>query len=284
MEKRKDFWLINCIATSMLAYFCTIPFHESLHALTYLAYGDKVSNITAGSAERVGLVDFTQLGTFHKIMTSGSASIINAIIGVVLLVVLLKVTDIPGMLRLFLTQLMVGQLLEGFGYFLIGTFSIGDWGNVYKLFSDSPGTVSVLRIVLMILGFGAMVPILYIITYITYHFIETPSDKNERKKVSIGLNLVLFLAAYIVGALATINLPVVKSGEMSYWMFLLFNLMWFVGLVAFFYAWGGIMVKPPKQSIRKCSLPKEPHPIIWGLAVALILFDIFVLGSGIQFN
>ena len=98
MEKRKDFWLINCIATSMLAYFCTIPFHESLHALTYLIYGDKVSNITAGSAERVGLVDFTQLGTFHKIMTSGSASIINAIIGVVLLVALLKTTDIPGII------------------------------------------------------------------------------------------------------------------------------------------------------------------------------------------
>ena len=66
----------------------------------------------------------------------------------------------------------------------LGTFSIGDWGNVF------------------------------------------PSDKAERKRVSLRLNLILFLAAYIVGALATINLPLVKSGEMPYWMFLCFNGMW----------------------------------------------------------
>ena len=284
MEKKKDYSIINCIATAMLAYFFTIPFHESIHAITYILYGDKVVNFSAGSVAVARLVDFSAKAPIHKILSSGSASIVNAIIGIILLAVLMKVKDMPAMLRLFLTQLMGGHLLEGFGYFLIGVFSIGDWGNVFKLFSDSPGAALALRIVLAVLGFGAMVPLLYLFTYMTYHFIEDPSDKAERRGVALRINLILFLVAYIVGALATINLPIIKSGEMPYWMFLCFNGMWFLYLVAFFYAWGGIMVKPPKESRLRCRLPKEPHPVIWGIAVVLILTDIFVFGPGIYFS
>ena len=284
MEQKKDFSLINCIATALLAYFFTIPFHESIHAITYILYGDRVVSFSAGSVSVAGLVDFSTKAGVHKILSSGSASIVNAIIGMVLLIVLIKVKEMPAMSRLFLTQLMGGHLLEGFGYFLIGTFSIGDWGNVFSLFSDSPGASMALRIVLAVLGFGAMVPLLYLFTYMTYYFIEDPSDKAERRWVSLRLNLTLFLAAYVVGALATINLPPVKSGAMPYWMFLCFNGMWFLYLVAFFYAWGGIMVKPPKESRLRCKLPQEPHPLIWGASVVLILIDIFVFGPGIFFS
>ena len=90
--------------------------------------------------------------------------------------------------------------------------------------------------------------------------------------------------SYIVGGLATMNLPLVRSGEMSYWMFLFFNSMWFIYLVAFFYAWHGIMVKPPKETRLRCNLPKEPHPAIWILALILIIIDIFVFGPGIFFS
>lgn len=284
MEQKKDYSLINCIATALLAYFFTIPFHESIHAITYILYGDRIVSYTAGSVSTAELVDFSTKAPIHKILSSGSASIVNAIIGITLLIVLIKVKVMPAMLRLFLTQLMGGHLLEGFGYFLIGSFSIGDWGNVFNHFSGNPGASLALRIVLAILGFGAMVPLLFLFTYMTYYFIEDPSDKAERKRVSLRLNLILFLAAYIVGALATINLPLVKSGEMPYWMFLCFNGMWVLYLVAFFYAWGGIMVRPPKESRLRCKLPKESHPLIWIAAAALTLIDILVFGPGIFFS
>lgn len=284
MEQKKDMSLINCIATAMLAYFFTIPFHESIHAVTYLIYGDKIVNFTAGSVKVAGIVDFTKLSPFHRIMSSGSASILNALIGIILFIILIKVTDMPAMLRLFLTQLMGGQLLEGFGYFLIGAFSVGDWGNVFSLFSDSPGTVTVMRIILGVTGAVSAVVILYIATYMTYCFVEDPADKTKRKAAAIRVDLMLFLVSYIVGGLATINLPLVKSGEMSYWMFLFFNSMWVIYLVAFFYAWGGIMAKPPKVGAFRCSIPKEPHPFIWALALILILVDIIIFGPGITFS
>lgn len=283
MEQKRDYSIINCIATALLAYFFTIPFHESIHAVTHILYKDRILCFSAGAVEYVGLVDFSVMAPFHRIMSGGSASILNAIIGLIIMIVLFKVREMPALLRVFLTQLMGGQLLEGFGYFMLGTFSIGDWEGVFKLFADSPGTVLALRIVLAVLGFGTMVPILYLFTYITYHFIEVPSDKEERKRVSFRLNLILFLVAYVVGGLATINLPIIKSGEMPYWMFLLFNAMWMLYLVAFFYVWGGIMVKPPKKSLLRSKIPVEPHPIVWAIAVVLTLVDIIVFGPGIYF-
>ena len=62
-----------------------------------------------------------------------------------------------------------------------------------------------------------------------------------------------------------------------------YNSMWFIYLVAFFYAWGGIMVKPAKAVPFRCKLPEKPYPVVWVIAVALTLVDIFVFGPGIYF-
>jgi hypothetical protein len=273
---------LNCLSSALLAYFFTVPFHEFLHFVTFYIYGHKVEYFSAGSVGPVYLYDLHELPPFHRIMAAGgSASITNAILGVVLFILLIKIRNIPSMLRLFLTQLMGGQLLEGFGYFLIGGyFQAGDWGNVFSYF-DSPGTIAVMRIILAVIGTVSPVLILYISINMTYYFIQNPSDKAERKRVSAGINLILFLASYIVGGLACINLPEVRNGELPYWLFLIYNGMWFLYLVTFFYAWGGIMVKPPTESVFRCSLPKKPYPIIWGLAIVLTLIDIFVFGPGV---
>ena len=110
MENKKDFSLVNCIAIAMLAYFFTIPFHESVHAVTHIIYGDKVECFMSGAVSYNDFVDFSTMAPIHKIMSAGSASILNAIIGVILLIVLFKVRKMPAMLRIFLTMLMGGQL------------------------------------------------------------------------------------------------------------------------------------------------------------------------------
>ena len=51
MTKKKSFSWLNCIATAMLAYFFTVPFHEFLHFLTYYVYGDKVEIFSAGAVQ-----------------------------------------------------------------------------------------------------------------------------------------------------------------------------------------------------------------------------------------
>lgn len=276
--EKKDFSLINCIATALLAYFFTIPFHEFIHLVTHLIYGDKITLFTAGSVGYEPIFDYFHHAPFHRIMSGGSASILNAIIGIILFIVLLNVPTIPSMLRLFLTQLMGGQLLEGIGYFLIGgLFATGDYNVVFSYFPDNPGFVTGMRIFLSAIGIVGAFVMLYILTYMTYTFVEDPSDKSERKYVSTRLNLCFLLTVIVV----ILSLAIVAGGNI---MTIFYNSMWLLYLVAFFYGWHGIMAKPPKESKFRCSIPTEAHPVVWGIAVVLILIDIFVFGPGIHLN
>ena len=98
------------------------------------------------------------------------------------------------------------------------------------------------------------------------------------------MNLPLALSGVAIGTLASLRLPEVTNGHLPTWLFMLYNTVWTLYIVIFFYAWGGIMVKPPKESRMKCELPTEPHPVIWCLAVVLILIDIIVFGPGLYIN
>ncbi len=81
-------------------------------------YGHKVEYFSAGSVGPVYLYDIHELPPFHRIMVAGgSASITNAILGVVLFILLIRIRKMPPMLRLFLTQLMEGSFLKDSGIF-----------------------------------------------------------------------------------------------------------------------------------------------------------------------
>ena len=125
--QKKDLSFVNCIATTLIAYFITVPGHEFFHLLTYMIYGSKLVCYSAGAVEAT-VADFGVFSPFHRIMLAGgSASILNVIIAIVLAVILLKLKLKP-MTRLFLTQLMGMQAVQGIGYFMIGgLFGAGDW-------------------------------------------------------------------------------------------------------------------------------------------------------------
>lgn len=283
MSTERDFSLLNSIATAVLAYFFTIPFHEFIHFVTFYIYGHKVEYFSAGSVGSILQYDLHELPLFHRILVAGgSASIVNAIIGVVLFVILIKVNEIPPLLRLFLTQLMAGQLLEGFGYFLIGGyFKTGDWGNVISYCDDIPGCEMGLRIVLAAIGTVSSFFILYFLTAFTYHFVEDPSDKADRRRASVRLNLTFTLAGVIIGSLCDLRIPEVVNGDLPYWLFMLYKLTFGLSLVAFFYAWAGIMAKPPKESKLKSRIPTEPYPLVWIAALVLALIDIIWFAPGV---
>lgn len=139
MKDKKDLSVINCFATAFLAYFFTLPVHELFHALTHLAYGNKVTCFSAGAVASEDLIDYSSLSYFHRIMVAGgSACILNIIIGIILMVIVFKVSMGPVM-RVFMIQLMGAQLSEGIGYFMIGGFfGAGDWGNVFHVFRMIP--------------------------------------------------------------------------------------------------------------------------------------------------
>ncbi|MBO4899075.1 MAG: hypothetical protein J5509_02185, partial [Lachnospiraceae bacterium] len=61
MSRTKDLSIINCISTTLLAYFFTIPVHELFHLLTDYAYGDKVTWFSAGAVQPMGNIDYSAL-------------------------------------------------------------------------------------------------------------------------------------------------------------------------------------------------------------------------------
>ena len=284
MKNEKDLSIINCIATALLAYFFTVPVHELFHLLTYYAYGDKGQWFSAGAVQSMGLIDYHSLPIFQRILaTGGSASILNAIIGILLCVILLK-TRMRAMTRLFLTQLMGGHLSVGIGYFMIGGFfSAGDWGTVFSYLEDTPEVIITLRIVLSIVGGGGIVAVFFILNHMSYYFIENADDKSERVGVAFKLHLLMLIVGYPVGMIVTVLSPAVESGELNIALGLLYNMMW----IPFF--WGfmftGVMhTLPPKKSRFLYKLPGKPQWSLLAVGMILILIDIIVFGPGIQLN
>lgn len=280
--KNKDLSVINSIATFLIAYFLTVPVHELFHVLTHLAYGSHLTYYSAGAVNAIVTVDYSSLPAFHRIMLAGgSASILNMIIAVVLMIILLKV-KMGSMTRLFLTQLMGAQAVQGIGYFLIGGMGIGDWGNVFNVLPDMPGLVTALRIILLVLGAAGIVGLMFLLNHLSYYFIQDQNDKKERRSVGFKLHMIPFIIGIILGPIITVLSPAVKSGELSLGLSLLFDLMWMPFFWGFMFT--GFMVKPPKKSRFLYPLPPKPNFVLLVIGIILILVDIIVFGPGIQFS
>ena len=284
MEQKKDLSLFNCIGTAMLAIFFTIPMHEFFHLLTNLAYGDRVLCYSAGAVQPAELIDYASLPIFHRIMVcGGSASIINVIVGIILMIVKKKKKMGP-LLRVFMIQLMGGHFCTGVGYFLVGgIFGAGDWGRVYRNLSDSPGTITALRITLSILGSVGIVGLFFLLNYMSYYFIEDKTNLKERVSVGFKLHLIMLIIGFPLGIGVTAISPACKSGELSILLGLLYNMMWIPFFWAFMFT--GIMkTLPPKKNRFLYKLPAKPNYIVFAAGVVVILIDIFVFGPGIWFN
>ena len=172
MRSGKDMSLLNCAATAMLACFITVPGHELLHLLTHMIYGSKLVCYSSGAVDAT-VRDYSVLSPFHRIMVAGgSASVLNTLFGIILLIVLLKV-KMGSLVRVFLIQLMGAQIVQGVGYFLIGgLFGAGDWGNVYAHLTEYPGLVTFLRITLSVVGAAGIVALFFVLNYMSYYFIQ----------------------------------------------------------------------------------------------------------------
>lgn len=85
------FLILNCLALGIIAMNLTAPVHEATHLLTQMIAGAKPEVLAFGCA---GTVDGTATAdlnsVFWKVMFSGSAALMNIVIGTILLIVLKK--------------------------------------------------------------------------------------------------------------------------------------------------------------------------------------------------
>ncbi len=281
--KTKDKSIVNCLATTMLAVFITVPGHELLHLLTHMIYGSKLVCYSAGAVNAI-VADMESLSPFHRIMVAGgSASIINVIIGIVLAIILVRARLKP-LIRLFLTQLMGAQVVQGIGYFMIGgLFGAGDWGNVYRALTEYPSLVSALRISLSVLGVTGILGLFFFLNYLSYYFIKDKDNKAERMHVAVGLHLLPFIVGLSLGLICSYLSPMANTGALNIWESILFNFMWIPFFWGFMFT-GVMKTLPPKTSHFLYRLPEKPNWVLLGAAVVLILVDIFIFGPGIWFS
>ena len=183
--------------------------------------------------------------------------------------------------RLFLIQLMGAHLSEAFGYFMADSiFGAGDWGNVFSYFPDDPGFVGVLRMVLLIVGSAGIVGLFFILNYMSYYFIEDPSDKKQRISVASKLHLTMLILGVITHFATWANNPSVQAGRVSITVSVFGIFMWIPFFWGFMFT-GVMKVLPPKKTRFLYMLPKKPNWVLFAAGVILILIDIFVFGPGI---
>ena len=281
MKKQKDLSLINCIASALLACFITVPGHELLHLLTHMLYGSKLLYYSAGAVD-AAVADWAGLTVFDRIMVAGgSASIINALIAVILLMILLKAKSLKPMMRLFLTQLMGAQFVQGIGYFLIGgLFGAGDWGSVYERISDVPDLVTALRVILSVLGCGGIVALFFILNHMSYYFIEDKDNQRERLYVAFRLHLTVLIVGFTVGMICSGLSPAMKDGYLNWGICFLFNFMWIPFFWGFMFT-GVMKVFPPEKSRFLYRLPSEPNWYLLAAGIIMVLIEIILFGPGI---
>ena len=117
----------------------------------------------------------------------------------------------------------------------------------------------------------------------SYYFIEDPNDKAQRMGVAVRLYLMMLIVGVITHFATWAQNPGVRSGATSFAFSCLTVLMW----IPFF--WGfmftGVMnVLPPKESRFQYKLPSRLNVALLIIGLALILFDIIVLGPGLHFD
>ena len=283
MDKTKQhsrlFMILNCLALGIIAMNLTAPVHEATHLLTQMLAGAKPEVLAFGCAGTVeGTATANLDSVFWKIMFSGSAALMNIVIGTILLIVLKKCRLGPLSRPLVLLTTIMHYSM-GFGYFLRDFFLYdpnpapnveqGDWAKVLENFNGN----IVLRIAMLI----------HQASCFRHPGISDNNDKKERNRVASALYLFPYLCNAVVFTLVELRGPVARASMESF--LIISPIINIFGMIGFFWGYMFVahMVKPRKDNVYYFSICDEKKPVLWIAAVAVILFDALVLCPGIYF-
>ena len=262
----------------------TAPVHEATHLLTQMIAGAKPVLLAFGCADTVNPT--ANIDTvFWKIMYSGSAALMNIIIGFILLIVLKKCRLGP-LSRPFVLLLTLMHLSMGFGYFLRdgilyqpGSDNLGDWAKVLQNFDGSLA----LRIGMLVVGSLGILFVFYVAWRQAYHFISDNNNKRERNRVASAIYLFPYLANAVVFTLVELRGPIAAESMGNF--LIISPIINIFGMIGFFWGYMFVahMVKPRRDNVFCFSPCAAKQPVLWIAAIAVIVFDVFVLCPGIYF-
>ena len=283
------FLILNCLALGIIAMNLTAPVHEATHLLTQMIAGAKPEVLAFGCAGTVeGTATANLDSVFWKIMFSGSAALMNIVIGTILLIVLKKAKLGPLSRPLILMTTMMHYSM-GFGYFIRDFFLYdpnhdpdvqqGDWAEVYENFNGNMA----LRITMLIIGCLGILFVFYIAYRQAFHFISDNNDKKERNRVASAIYLFPYLLNAVVFTLVELRGPVAQASMESF--LIISPIINIFGMIGFFWGYMFVahMVKPRKDNVYYFSPCAQKKVALWIAALAVVAFDAFVLCPGIRF-
>ena len=278
------FLILNCIALGIIAMNLTAPVHEATHLLTQMIAGAKPVALAFGCADTVNPT--ANIDTvFWKIMYAGSAALMNIVIGFILLIVLKK-AKLGPLSRVLVLMTTIMHLSMGFGYFLRdgilyqpGSDNLGDWAKVLENFNGSIA----LRIGMLVVGCLGILLVFYIAYRQAFHFISDNNDKKERNRVASAIYLFPYLVNAVVFTLVEMRGPVAQENMGDF--LIISPLINIFGMIGFFWGYMFVahIVKPRKDNVYYFSPCAERKIALWIIALAVLLFDAFVLCPGIYF-
>ena len=286
-KTKRIFLILNCLALGVIAMNLTAPVHEATHLLTQMIAGAKPEVLAFGCA---GTIDPTANldSPFWKVMYSGSAALMNIVIGTILLIILKKFKLGP-LSRPLVLMTTIMHYSMGFGYFLRDFFLYdpnpdpdvqqGDWAKVFENFGGNMA----LRITMLIIGCLGILFVFYIAYRQAFHFISDNNDKKERNRVASAIYLFPYLFNAVVFTLVELRGPVAQKNISNF--LIISPIINVFGMIGFFWGYMFVahMVKPRKQNVYYFSPCAEKKPVLWIIALAVIAFDAFVLCPGIMF-
>lgn len=259
-------WL-TVIALAVIGSCLTVTLHEGVHAATCLILGGQLHELSALHVECSPAVEL------HSRVVSGSASLVNLMLGILLLLRLRQSQNSPDLWRFFLWLFMLMNWFNAAGYWMFsGIGNIGDWANVIRGWEPH----WLWRVILAAGGTSLYLYFVWLALHELGKLVGGEGDKPIKRAIRLGI------LAY-VASVVTIGLAAAMNAEG------LTGLPAVAGILAV--AGGSSPLLWMMQWFRADYFPKLAHDSLsftrnWqviGGAVVIAAFYIFVLGPSIIF-
>lgn len=265
------------VLLAFVAVLITQITHEMTHAVAMWLVGTGVETIQLFAVQGRPVTD-----TNAQMIISGSAAILNIVIGLLCVVLFYTVTRRKTLARLLTLYLAGYMLMTGFGYFMIDALFYApdapffpDWQYVIHLL----GGGWEVRLPLLVIGVVGLLGVFFWLPNAALRFVTMPTDKAVRVREMLLLTLVPYVVVNVALTALSISHPLGIQGVVlavfQYWF----------GYIALFWAFfiGGQWTNV-KADFKDATAIAHPVIPVWLMASAALWAVVaFVMVPGISF-
>ena len=259
---------INAVSIALVAAIVSHVFHESCHAVAVVLVGGRLKWFSLFGVSYVG-----EISNWKHMTIAGNAALMDILVGMITVALFSRrwVMQRPT-LRLFLFYFGAYSLLSGLGVLVFDSFFYqpgeqgpNDWGRVLDLL----GVDLAVSISIVVGAAGEMLVCSWLVDS-TFRFGKEVADRRQRIRLAVPVLMIPYLVTNVI---FTILLFWYRPGIDAI-------IMTWVGYIAFFLAFFGVLFWPKVEALLQDATPLPDQlswPWIVGAAVALGIASLVLL-------